>query len=275
MTNDTDFLERGNVEPHAQLLKQPLDDQLLFKIMKFGDFLRSVEHRYLHLQRVDHYEDFPSADARDGEQLPLDRAANEKTKFQAAPNYSAADYFDSCRARTYASSFTLENSPLIWERYGTLDPLGKVGVVFNFGRLKAVLNETIGEEPGRSALMVGGTQCRQIFQINYGLINYVDASTFCANTERLPNPVQYSYMKDEKFAGEHELRITLSTLGFGNFALADGTVIAFPPSMQLSFDFRTAFQDGTIIRILCPDEEVLRRLAKELVRFKIRADIGA
>ena len=53
----------------------------------------------------------------------------------------------------------------------------------------------------------------------------------------LPNPVLYSYMKDAKeFAGEHELRITLSTLGIGNVGLADATVITFPPNLQLSLD---------------------------------------
>jgi hypothetical protein len=82
--------------------------------------------------------------------------------------------------------------------------------------------------------------------------------------------------KDEKaFAGERELRITLSTLGIGNFALADGTVIAFPESMQLSFDFRRAFQKGAITGLLRPDAVGLGRLAKELARFKVMVDIGA
>jgi hypothetical protein len=108
LASNAEFLERGNVEPHGPLLKQPPEDQLLYKIMKAGDLVRSVEHGYLHFHRVDSYR---------------------------------------------------------------------------------ALNETIGDEPGRSALMVGGAQCRQIFKINYGLIDYVDASIVRANADRLPNPV--------------------------------------------------------------------------------------
>jgi hypothetical protein len=46
--DDTLFLEHGNVEPHAPLLKRPADSQNLIKIMRVGDFLRSVKERYLH-----------------------------------------------------------------------------------------------------------------------------------------------------------------------------------------------------------------------------------
>jgi hypothetical protein len=64
-------------------------------------------------------------------------------------------------------------------------------------------------------------------------------------------------------------RITLATLGLGNFALADNTIINFPPSMQLAFDFRTACADGTITCLICLDDEVARHLAQELAKFKI------
>ncbi len=270
MGKETEFLEHGNTEPHGPLLRQPATDAVLYKIMKVGDLIRSLELGYLHFQRVDRYKDFPTADARDGEQLPLDRAANVATTFEGTPDYNAANYYDSCRARTYASSFSLENSPLIWERYGSSDPVGKVGVVFHFGRLRNVLNQTIGNEPGHSALMVGGIQCRQIFNINYGLIDYVDAEVARANEGLLPNPILYSYMKDAKqFAGEREMRITLSTLGVGNFALVDGTAIKFPESMQLAFDFRRAIQDGTISQLLCGDTNTSRHLGFQLDRFGI------
>jgi hypothetical protein len=36
----------------------------------------------------------------------------------------------------------------------------------------------------------------------------------------------------------------------GRFALADGHEIEFPPSLQLGFDVRVAFADGTIAQIL-------------------------
>jgi hypothetical protein len=270
-----EFLEHGNVEPHAMLLSQPPDDALLYKIMKAGDFIRSIEHSYLHFQRVDRYKDFPAADARDGEQLPLDRAINESIAFASAIDYSAANYYDSCRARTYANSFSLENSPMIWARYGTGDPTGKVCLVFNFGKLRAVLNETIGTTPSRSALLVGGIQCRQIFMINYGKIKYVDVFATRATEQRLPNPIIYSYIKDAKeFGGEREMRITLSTLGIGDFALADGRKIGFPESAQIEFDFRTAMQDGTICQLICPNADLSRHLADNLAQFRIQIEMA-
>jgi hypothetical protein len=270
MAEDTAFLEHGNVEPHAPLLRHPPDDQQLFKVMRAGDLVRSVAGNYLHFQRVDTYKDFAAADARDGEQPVLDRAVNAGITFEKAPDYSAADYYDNCRRRTYACSFSLANSPLIWERYGEGDPVGKVCVVFNFGVLRSILNETIGNAPDRSALMVGNVQCKQFFYINYGLIDYVDAATVQANAERLPNPILYSYMKDRSgFAGEDELRITLATIGIGNFALSDGSLIDFPPAMHLSFDFRGAFATGAVAKVLCKDDKVMRHLEQELAKFNI------
>jgi len=269
-----DFLELGNVEPHRPLLTQPPDSQLLYKIMKAGDLIRSVEQDYLHFQRLDSYKDFPTADVMDGEQPTRDRALNGGITFERAPEFSAANYYDNCRGRTYASSFSTENSPIIWDRYGTGDPVGKVGVVFQFGKLRAVLNEAIGNEPGRAALMVGSARCAQIFAINYGMINYVEHAAIQANAERLVNPIIYSYLKDRaSYAEENEFRITLSTLGVGNFALTDRTIINFPPSMRMSFDFKRALGDGTIVRLLCENEDVIRHLEREFVRSRIRLQL--
>jgi len=136
--------------------------------------------------------------------------------------------------------------------------------------LRAVLNRTIGNTAGQSALKVGNIQCKQIFYINYGVIDYVDASTVQMNLERLPTPVIYSYQKDRsEFAGEDELRVTLATLELGSFVLADNTTIDFPRSMQLTFNFRTALTDGTISRLIFENDEVGRHLAPELARFGI------
>jgi hypothetical protein len=273
------FFEYGNVEPHAGLLKQPPENQQLFKIMKTGDLIRSVAGSYLHFQRVDSYKDFPTADSRDGEQPTRDRVVNAGIFFEKAPGYSVANYYDNCRARTYACSFSLSNSPIIWQRYGEaipLDPVGKVCVVFHFGKLKAALNQTIGDAPGRSALMVGKIQCKQFFHINYGLIDYVDASAIQTNVERLSNPIIYSYMKDQhEFRGENELRITLSTLGVGNFGLADNTIIKFEPKLALGFDFRAAYADGIITRLICESDKVIHHLTQELAKFRILLKAGA
>jgi hypothetical protein len=264
MTPSAAFLEHGNVEPHAPLLKQPPHDQQLFKFIKPDNFVRAAVNSYLHFQRVDSYVDFPGADVRDGEQPARDRVTNAGVLFEGAGSYSVADYYDTCRARTYACSFSLRNLPHMWERYG------EICVVFDFGKLKSTLNQTIGGLPGQSALRVGDMKCRQIFHINYGLVDYVDTSAVQTNTERLPNPIMYAYMKARgEFSDESELRITLATLGIGNFALADNTFINFPPSIRLQFDFRAAYADGTIVRLMCRDAVAARYLAKELAAANI------
>jgi hypothetical protein len=267
---DTSLFEYGNVEPHASLLKRPADTQELVKIMRVGDFLRSAREHYLHFQRVDSYKDFATADVHDGAQPARDRTVNTGITYEKAPTYSVAEYYDTCRARTYACSFSLHNTPLIWQRYGIGDPVGKVAIVFNFGKLRETLNSTIGNEPGRPALMVGGIRCKQVFYINHGLVEYVDIGEVQLNKDSLPNPIIYSYLKDRAlFAGENEFRVTLATLGMGSFALADGSEIVFPPSMRLDFDFHAALDTDTIARILVENEQVKAHLDKELETLRI------
>jgi len=125
----------GYIEPHALLLKRPSEDALLYKVMSVENLLRSIDGAYLHFNRVDRYRDFPTADDQDGEQLPSDRPVNGLSKFEKAPEFSAADYYDRCRSRTYACCFSLENSDYIWTHYATDATMGKVGIVFRFGGL--------------------------------------------------------------------------------------------------------------------------------------------
>lgn len=264
----------SHVEPHALLLTVPPDAQQLFKIMRVGDLIRSVAGKYLHFQRVDTYNDSPNSDGHDGEQLPLDRTVNSGVTFEKAPEFTAAKYYDGCRSRTFACCFSLENSELIWERYGLDDPIGKVCVAFNFGKLRSRLNRTIDRSQGQSALLVGSNVCQQLFDINYGIIEYINKATMQRNGQTLLNPIKYSYLKDEVlFQGEKELRITLSTLGIGNFALANGDIIKFPASASFEFDFASAIADGTVVRLLCPNKTVGDHLASVLLQFKLLATL--
>jgi hypothetical protein len=68
----------------------PEPGQLLYKIMRTEDLIRSMALSYLHFNRVDLYRDFHGADMRDGEQLPGDLPSNAATKFEKAPHFSAA-----------------------------------------------------------------------------------------------------------------------------------------------------------------------------------------
>lgn len=229
--------------------------------------LRSIVGNYLHFNRVDSYVDFPSADQHDGQQLPRDQQGNARTRFENAPDFSAANYYDQSRSRTYACCFSLENSDHIWNEYANGSAKGKVCVVFGFGKLRAMLNHTL--QSGNAALEYNGKRCHQIFSVNYGIVEYVELDMHQLNTERLPNPIQYTYLKDKSFAKESELRISLSAMGIGQFALQDGSTMQFPSSLKLSFDFRAAIADRTIQQIQCAPNSDSDFLQAELHKLRI------
>ena len=238
----------GSIEPHALLLRRPPDDHLFYKIMSVENLLRSIDGGYLHFNRVDGYRDFPGADHRDGEQLPSDRPANALSKFEKAPNFSVADYYDRFRSRAYACCFSLENSDYIWTNYATDAKKGKVGVAFRFGGLRTMLNQACS--PEKSQLVYNGLPCHQIFSLNYGIVEYVEFDGHRINMPHLPNPIQYVHLKSALYKEEKELRVTLSALGMGHYALNDGTIMDFPVSLQVPFDFRQALTNGAIDQLL-------------------------
>ena len=258
----------GYVEPHAGLLAIPPESQTLYKIISAENLLRSVFGGYLHFNRVDSYVDFPGADPHDGRQLPKDKPGNESSRFQNSPNFTAADYYDQSRARTYACCFSLENSNYIWSSYANNNKRGKVCVVFEFGKLRNAINNTL--RPGNAAIEYNGNRCHQIFSVNYGLVEYVEWQSHQINTERLPNPILYTYLKDkQRFSEERELRVSLSAIGIGQLSLNDGSTMEFPNSLQLAFDFQTAITDGTILKILHAPGADTDFLKSELNKLRI------
>jgi hypothetical protein len=257
----------GSVEPHAPLLNVPPDGQLLYKIMTIENLLHSIVGNYLYFNRVDSYPDSPGADPHDGRQLPQEQQGNRRVRFVKDPDVSAADHYDQSRARTYACCFSLENSDFIWKNYANGSAKGKVCIVFGFRRLRATLNQRL--QPGNAALEYNGNRCDQIFDVNYGIVKYVEWDTYQANRERLRNPIEYTYFKDKKFSKEKELRISLSAIGIGQFALNDGSTIQFPSSLSLAFDFKSAIADGTIQRILCAPGSDSDFLQAELHKLRI------
>jgi len=238
----------GAIEPHAGLLTAPSPGQLLYKVMTIENLLRALEGCYLHFNRVDSYVDFPGADPHDGEQLPVDLVGNAGAKFIKAPEFSAANYYDRSRARTYTCCFSLQNSEYIWSNYANDSAYGKVALLFDYTKLRARLNESL--DPANSRLLCNGVVCHQIFSVNYGIVEYVDWDQHQANATTLPNPIRYTYLKAKRFSEERELRISLSAIGIGEFVLNDGTTIEFPPTLSVPFDFRAAIVDGTICHLL-------------------------
>jgi hypothetical protein len=243
----------GRVEPHGALLTLPPDGQLLYKIMKVEHFLRSLDEGYLHFQRVDSYCDFPGADAHDAEQLKADRETNQRAKFEKDPTFSAETYFDRARSRTYACCFSVEDSDYIWQNYANESKHGKIGIVFDFARLRETLNQTLAADGVK--LSFGSKDGTQIFDLNYGVVQYVEWDRHKFATEYLANPIQYAYIKDVRFEQESELRITLSALGISQFAWG-GQAFDFPPSVQFQFDYCQAIGHGTIAELrTLPDSD--------------------
>jgi hypothetical protein len=246
---------------------QPPQGQLLYKIMTVENLLQSIDGAYLHFNRVDGYGDGPGADPHDGSQLPKDQPGNVSVGFEKAPDFTAAHYYDRSRSRTYACCFGLDNADCLWDNYGNGGAHGKIGLEFGFGQLRALLNAFIASEAAR--IQQGGLVLHQIFDLNYGIVRYIDWDNHQANTERLPNPVEYTYMKAERFRAEKELRVTLSTIGMGHFVLNDRSPMVFPRSTLLHFDFRAALADGTIRRLLCVPQTDAAYLRAELGKRNI------
>lgn len=267
----------GHIEPHAPLLSVPTTGQLLYKIMSAENLLRSVFGNYLHFNRVDSYADFPGADPHDGRQLPKDEPGNASSRFQNATHFSAADYYDQSRARTYACCFSLDNSDYIWSNYASHNKHGKVCVVFEFGKLRNTISNTL--RPGNAALDYNGNLCHQVFSVNYGLVEYIDWDSHQTNSKRLANPIQYTYLKAKELEGqrfdeEHEFRISLSSIGIGQFALLDGSAMEFPSSLQLVFDFKAAIANGTIVKILHASDADTDFLKSEIHKLRIVSSDG-
>lgn len=265
----------GGIEPHANLLTVPSDDLPLYKIMKMEDLVRLSQENYLHFNRVDRYADFPWADPHDGQQLSADLPGNSGARFEGDPDFSAANYYDQSRARTYACCFSIENSKHIWDNYANGSDKGKVGVVFNFLPLRSMINRALA--PGNAILEYNGQRFRQIFSVNYGIVQYIEWDSYRENSERLPNQIMYTYFKDrEKFSKEKEFRISLSAIGIGEFALKDGSTVQFPSSLRLAFDFRSALANGAIRQILYAPDSDYDYLLNELRKLDIEpANDGA
>ena len=253
----------GHIEPHAPLLKIPHSDQLLFKIMTAENLLRSIDCKYLHFNRVDSYEDFLGADPCDGQQTPKDHQISNNMRFDKAPNFSAADYYNQSRSRTYACCFSLENSEYIWKNYANNSTIGKVCITFNFGKLRECLNKTLKSH--HTSLVYNGNRCRQFFSLNYGIVQYVDWKEHQVCKERLPNPIIYTYLKDAIYSSESELRISLSALGIGQFTQSNGSAIEFPNIIQFHFNFKAAYSEGIITQLQSTPDCDLDKLKNELL----------
>ena len=263
---ETTALPLAFVEPHKFLLQQPATGALLFKIVRVRHLIDMLQRNYLHFQRVDAYGD----DKTDGEQLPLDRVTGAAMSLEKDPQFTLERYYDTARARTYACCFSQEHNSYLWENYAP--DRDAVCLVFDFDKLRARLKATLQatlENPG--LLVQGANTFRQIFSINYGIVQYVDRQTHALH---MANPIQFTFLKDKaRFENERELRVALSALGIGQFVLENGAAMGFPPALKMAFDFREAFSTGTITELCCPPEFVdashLATIQREMGNLRI------
>lgn len=260
MTEDKNTISLVHIEPHTKLLKQLPKEQPLYKIMSVENFIRSIKNDSLHFNRVDSYKNFPGADLNDGKQLKLDQKRNEQVKFEKNPSVSLKNYFDKSRARTYGFCLSLENSNYIWRNYGGGDKKGKIAIIFDSANLRKTLNKIMSN----CTLSCNGFPCPQVFSINHGLVEYIEWNSHQLIREHFPNPIQYTYIKDQCYSAEKEFRVSLSAIAMGNFALKDGSPVGFPTCLKVGFNFKAAIQDGTIIKILlspdCNENEINNNL---------------
>ena len=127
----------------------------------------------------------------------------------------------------------------------------------------------------RNGLLYRGNACKQIFSVNYGIVDYLSWEEVRENIDRMPNPIRYTYVKDKSYADERELRISLSAIGMGHFVLADGTKMEFAAGLELGFEYRKAKTDGTITEVFPGPGCDLDFLRDELGKLGIKAVDGA
>jgi len=258
------------IEPHRNLLRQPASGDLLFKVVKVSYLADMLRNNYLHFQRVDLY----AEDATDGEQLPLDRPVGAGISFEKSPTYTLEKYYDCARSRTYACCFSLEHSAYMWEHYAPARDA--VCLVFCFDKLRQRLNSTMQASLDNDGLLANGeNRFRQIFSINYGVVEYVDRQAHALHPVRMANPLQFTFLKDKGYASEMEMRVALSAQGIGQFVMNNGTRMELPSALRMHFDYREAFSGGAVTEILCPPNFVdavhLDNLRSEMAKLGIIA----
>ncbi len=248
-----------SIEPHAPLLKKPNEGALLYKVISSKNFIHMVENDYLYFRRVDSYSD----DKRDSDQPDKDKESSKKSKFENAIDYTAKNYYDSCRSKTYACCFSTEATSHIWRNYGEGDP-NAICLVFDCHKLINFLNITFDE----TRIIYRGQRLINFFYINHSLVTYGNFDNAFLK-QHLPNPIEYVYFKNaEKYMEEKEFRISLSCLGSCKHTLPNGTEFLFPDSLMFAFDFAEAIRRKVLKQIIIhnksKDTEKIKKALKDI-----------
>tara|TARA_R110002110_G_C13467715_1_gene719477 strand:+ start:2757 stop:3542 length:786 start_codon:yes stop_codon:yes gene_type:complete len=231
------------IEPHEQLLTKPSNDTLLYKIVPSKFFFDMLRNDYLYFRRVDTYHD----DNRDSEQPDNHNDTYGKKVFEKDPTFTLTDYYNRCRARTYACCFTTENTKYIEDNYSNGDP-SCICLVFQCGKFIEQLNSIYNE----TKISFKNQLLENFFYINYGLVTYGKFNNFISKRGDMANPIEFAYFKDEdKYSKEKEFRITLSTHGMPKaFQLPDKSKFSFPDFIKIELNFKEALISNALKMIL-------------------------
>lgn len=181
-----------SIEPHASLLKKPGENTALYKIITLKNFTDMLKNDYFYFRRVDTYTD----DKLDSDQPIPDKKISEQSRFENTLDYTAKNYYDSCRSKTYACCFSTENTPYLWRNYGESDP-NAICMVLDSHKLINFINLIYHE----SRLIYKNNELPNFLFINYGLVTYGDLNNLFLK-KHLPNPIEYVYFKDARYAEE-------------------------------------------------------------------------
>ncbi len=235
------------IQPHKYLLDIPSDETILYKITSLSNFKDMVEKSYLYFKRVDSYDD----DKNDSQATEIDQELAAKSIFLGSQNYSAKEYYDACRTRTYACCFATKLTGHLFTNYYADDK--PICLCIKSGELIKTLNSNFD----KSSIMHGDFVLKNFFDINHGLVKYGNFKERFMG-KHLPNPIEYVFFKDkDKYSEENEFRTSISTLGIGNIVLPNKERFDFPKSITLPFDFIEAIKSNIISEIIIRDGKYL------------------
>jgi len=139
-------------------------------------------------------------------------------------------------------------------------------VVFDFAWLRQHINAQLAPDVAR--LYRKGVPYRQLFSINYGIVDYIEWEQHQLNTVQFPNPILYTYLKSNRFSAERELRVSLSAFGMGKLTFANQN-IDLPISLQAPCNFRAGLAENGIRSIEISTDCDVKWLETELEKLRI------
>ncbi len=246
-----------SIQPHKERLKQPDDKTKLYKIIPLKFLEDILDKNYFHFQRVNTYKD----DINDSDQPRIDKMLAEKSIFLHSKNYSAKDYYDSCRSRTYACCFSTKLTDHLFENYYSKPQDKAICLAFNSPNLIDQLNNNFSNSP----IKYGQQRLKNFLDINHGLVEYGNFEDRFMH-DLLPNPIEYVYFKDNKYSEEHEFRTVISTIGMGNIVLPDKSPFQFAESINLSISLVEASNANILEKIILgknSDKQATEQLLKK------------